>query len=113
MITDTITAIAKAAEKAFGAAIPYIEESVAQRYEKEHQQRMQVFAKIMAHGDTDRAGALDLFVREQLAKAGVATTGISTGTLRVPVDCFAALISELSEGIKKDAMLARIQFKKE
>lgn len=111
MAADPITAIANALASAGSAARPFIEEHLAQKHESAHQKRMAEFVGILAVEDVGlRADRLHDFVLRLLAAAGSPARGVGAH-VAVPVDVLMALVAEVSEGIKKDANLARVQFK--
>ncbi len=110
--TDPITAIANALAQAGAAAQPFIEDWIAQKYENEHQQRMAEWLSIVAEKDNARRGdRMHDFVLQLLGRAGAPSGDVANVVVPVPLDTLTSLLAEVSEGIKKDALLARVQFK--
>ena len=109
---DPVTAIANALAAAGSALQPILSDHFAQKYESEHQKRMAEVLAILAMPDSPaRADRLSAFVLRLLGSAGSPTGGVA-GVVAVPLDVVLALVGECSEGIKKDAMLARVRFEK-
>ena len=114
MALDLPTAILNLLTKAGEVAQPFIDESFSQKYENEHRDRIQEFNKIMGiENDLDRSHELSDFMLRLISKSGATVGSVDTRTIRVPLDYFTALISECSEGVKKDSLLNKIQFKKQ
>lgn len=109
--SDPITAIANAISAIGGAVTPYIEEELAQRYEREFRERIKAWNAIQDSPDRVRPTLVHSHVMQLLDDAG-ATVGSMGTNVSVPVGVLGALINEVAEGIKKDKILARLSFKK-
>lgn len=109
---DPVTAVAQALGEALGIVRPVVEEAVRQKFEDGHRERMEEWSGICAIADDGvRADRTHTYVLRLLSEAGKAQGRVDGRTIRVPVDILDALIEEVSEGIKKDGILNRIQFK--
>jgi hypothetical protein len=108
--SDPITAIFGAVGEGIKLAGGFIEEARAQRYEEEHKDRLKEWRSINALPDRAREQLTHVYVMRLLDEAG-ATVGSMGDNISVPVGVLHALINEVSEGIKKDKILNRLQFK--
>lgn len=110
--SDPVTAIANALTQAGQLAMPYISEHLAQKYESEHQKRLTEILSIVSLSDTDptRPDRLQSFILRLLGSAGSPAGGLGKN-ISVPLDVLLSLVAECSESVKKDALLARIQFR--
>lgn len=111
MASDPITAVANALAQAGALAQPWVEDRIRQKHEREHQDRMQEWVSILASPPDGRADRVHAFVMRVLARAGAPAAGVGAN-IAVPLDVLNALISELSEGIKKDGLINNLQFRK-
>lgn len=109
--SEPITAVANALTQVGITLQPFIEESFAQKYEREHTARIAEWLSLINQPlDGDVANHINTFVSGLLASAGAPAGGMGT-CISVPVDSLTSLIAECSESIKKDQMLAKMQFR--
>lgn len=112
-IIGAVKSIGDALAKAGEIAKPFIDDRFAQKYEREHRERQAEFLSILAEKDNQRrADRLSVFVIRLLTHAGTPVGALGNQSIEIPVDVFVALVNELSEGVKKDALLARMEFKR-
>lgn len=109
--SDPVTAVANAITQVGIAVQPFLEEGLAQKYNREHTQRIEEWLGLISKPlDGDTATSINSFVSRLLTSAGAPAGGMGT-CISVPLDSLTSLISECSESIKKDQMLAKIQFR--
>jgi hypothetical protein len=109
--SDPITAIANAISQIGAVALPYIEESLAQRYENEERETIQKWNRYQQIQDVrSRADAEWGFLLQLLADAKKTVGGNGTN-ISVPSDALAALIEVAASKIKQDKIISKIQFK--
>lgn len=109
---DPITAIANAISGIAGMAQPFIEEHFSQLFEKQHAERIKELEGILAEENINvRADLLHEFTIRLLNESGKTITGAVSRNIRIPLDVYIALLEEVSEGIKKDKIINKIQFK--
>ena len=108
-----IDSIAKAVASVSDSLRPWIDDHFQEKYELEHQERISEFNKIMGISDShDLYHELSDFMLRLISKSGATVGRVDSSTISVPVDYFTALVSECSEGIKKDAIINKLEFKK-
>ena len=108
MITEALGALSAI----FGTLKPIVEDHVAQKYDKEHQDRLSRFNEIMALANSvDRASLLGGFTLQLCDKAGVADRGVSGTSIEVPVSDYVKLVECASRYINATEQLARISIK--
>lgn len=108
---EMVTAVARALETGGHLLEPFVERSFAQQYEKEHQTRIKEWGSILGDQNiSSRADRMHVFVTSLLQHTGQATGGMGT-CISVPVDVLNALVTTLSENIKNEALLERVQFR--
>lgn len=109
--SDPVTAVANAVTESLIAIQPFLEEGLAQKYNREHTQRIEEWVQIVSKPiDGNAANHINTFVSRLLTSAGAPAGGVGT-LISVPLDSLTSLINECSESIKKDHMLAKIQFR--
>jgi len=114
MAIDLPTSVANLLTKIGEVAQPFIDEAFAQKYDNQHRERIEEFNKIMSiSNDLDRSYELADFMLRLVSKSGATIRGVDSTSIEVPLDYFTALVSEVSEGIKKDQLLNKIQIKKD
>ena len=92
-----------------GVAKPIVEDGLAQKYEKAHQKRIAELQDILAIADgPSRADRLNAYILRLCADAGQPLVLQGDACISVPIGAFTAIVSEVSEGIKKDAIIASI-----
>lgn len=111
-IPALIEAAAKAVTAGAGIVKPFIDEAHAQKYEHEHQKRLEEYVDIQQdENPVSRARRLTDFIVRLLKDAGTAIGSLDDRTIRVPVVLFDALVTEVSEGIRETQKLNKLQFK--
>lgn len=108
MALDLPTAIANALAGLAGVAKPYIDASVAQKYENECKERLAQWVSLVS---SNNLTGINAFVLRLISDAGQIAGGLGED-ISVPVDVVNALIAIACNKIKNDELLANIQFTK-
>jgi hypothetical protein len=108
MALDLPTAIANALAGIAGVAKPYIDASVAQKYENECKDRLAQWVTLLT---TNKPDDINAFVLRLVSDAGQVAGGLGED-ISVSLDVVNALIAIACNKIKDDELLANIQFTK-
>jgi hypothetical protein len=106
-------AIIELLNKGLDVAQPFINESFQQKTNHEHQERIRDWQALSGHLDDPKsADAIQSFVLQLLTEAGQTVGSVDSRFIRVPLDCFDALVVLASEKIKQDRLLGAIEYKR-
>jgi hypothetical protein len=110
---DPITAVFNALSEIAGGAKPFINDYMAQKYDKEHRDRLAKWQDILSDTDfSHRADAIQSYIVRLLSDAGASASGVGNN-IAVPLDALTGLVNTTSAKIKDDKILANFQFGKD
>lgn len=107
MALDPVTAIANAISGITGVAQPFIDESIAEKYENEYKSNLSQWNQTFAAGNADAINSLCL---QFVGQGGQACGGVGT-VIGIQVDIINSLVAICIGKIKDDEIIANIQFK--